>query len=287
MAEIRLIKERIKSVKNIAQITKAMQMVAASKMKKTQEAAISGKPYADKVYESISRLSHMTDSSLHKLLSQKGEGDKTFIVLITTNKGLCGSLNTNLFRKCLQWFSDSSKIDCITVGSKGAKFSSRARYNLLADFSETAPFTKYTGAVIDIVTEKFVTGEYKEVVVVYNNFINALNLVPEKRIILPFAKIESTGEEMQDTLNSSVLIEPDAQTLLNFLIPHYLEVQVRAAIVQAEASEHSARMLAMKSATDNAISLSEELTLVYNRLRQEQITYEIADITRAQLSMSA
>lgn len=286
MAGIRLIKSRIKSAKNISQITKAMQMVAASKMKKAQEAAISGKPYADKVYESITELSRMTDSSFHKLLSQKGVGDKTLIILITTNKGLCGSLNTNLFRKCLQWFASPKFIDCIAIGSKGAKFAVRAGYNLLADFSDKTPFTVYTGAVIDIVTQKFLTGEYKEVLVIYNNFINALNLIPDTRTILPIGKIESTEEEIHKTLNSTFLIEPDPIQLLNFLIPHYLEVQVRAAIIQAEASEHSARMLAMKSATDNALSLSEELTLVYNKLRQEQITYEIADITRSQLSLN-
>lgn len=287
MAGIRLIKGRIKSAKNIAQITKAMQMVAASKMKKAQEAAVSGKPYADMIYQSISELSRMTDSALHKLLSEKGEGNRTLVILITTNKGLCGSLNTNLFRKCMQWFTSPTDVDVIALGSKGAKFAARAKYNLIADFSQTTPFTRYTGAVIDIVTEKFLSGEYKEVVVIYNNFINALNLIPEKRAILPIGKIESTEEEVQKTLNSSVLIEPDPVRLLNFLIPHYLEVQVRAAILEAEASEHSARMLAMKSATDNALSLSEELTLIYNKLRQEQITYEIADITRAQLSMSA
>lgn len=286
MASIKLIKRRIKSAQNIAQITRAMEMVAASKMKKAQEAAVSGKPYADKVYESISELSKMTDSSFHRLLSQKGEGDKTLIILITTNKGLCGSLNTNLFRKCLQWFTNAKLIDCIAIGNKGAKFAARAGYNLIADFSDKTPFTVYTGAVIDIVTQKFITGEYKEVIVVYNNFINALNLIPDSRMILPIGKIESTEEEIHKTLNSTFLIEPDPVQLLNFLIPHYLEVQVRAAIIQAEASEHSARMLAMKSATDNALSLSEELTLIYNKLRQEQITYEIADITRSQLSLN-
>lgn len=286
MAGIRLIKGRIKSTKNIAQITKAMQMVAASKMKKAQEAAISGKPYADKIYESISELSRLTDSSYHRLLSQRGQGDKTLVILITTNKGLCGSLNTSLFRKCLQWFDKSANIDCITLGSKGAKFASRVGYNLLADFSDKTPFTQYVSAVIDIVTEKFARGEYKEVIVVYNNFINALNLTPSSRTILPIGKIESSEKEVKETLNSSFLIEPDPKQLLNFLIPHYLEVQVRTAIIQAEASEHSSRMLAMKSATDNALSLSDELTLIYNRLRQEQITYEIADITRSQLSLS-
>lgn len=283
MAGIRLIRGRIKSAKNIAQITSAMQMVAASKMRKAQAAAVSGKPYAEKIYNTVTELAQSVDSNYHKLLMKKTATGKTLIILISTNKGLCGSLNTNLFRKCLVWFSDKKGYDLITLGSKGSRFSVRVGYSLIADFSQEVPFTKATPAVIDLAVNGFINGTYKEVIVVYNAFVNALTTVPTQKTLLPMDKLVDNNDTTD--LPSEFLIEPDAKTLLNALLPHYLETQVTAAIIQSEASEHSSRMLAMKSATDNALSLSEELTLVYNKLRQEQITYEIADITRAQLSL--
>ncbi len=283
MAGIRLIKRRIRSAGNIAQITKAMQMVAASKMKKAQEAATSGKPYAEKIYNTVSELAQTVDSNYHKLLMRKREIGKTLVILISTNKGLCGSLNSNLFRKCLGWFSDKSQYDFITLGIKGSRFILRAGYTLVADFSESTPFTNYVPSVIDLAIDGFTKGRYSEVFVMYNAFINALNIIPDKKTLLPMSDIINTNQAVE--LTNEFLLEPDSKTLLNALLPHYLEIQVYSAIIQAEASEHSARMLAMKSATDNALSLSSELTLIYNKLRQEQITYEIADITRAQLSL--
>lgn len=284
MAGIRVIRQRIKSAKNIAQISRAMQMVAASKMKRAQQEAINGKPYAEKIYQAVSELTKITDSEYHQLLTaQKAQG-KTLVILISTNKGLCGSLNTNLFRKCLNWFTPPSNFDFITLGIKGSKFVLRGRFGLLADFSQKTPFTQYVPAVIDLVIKKFLEGIYKQVLVVYNSFINALNIVPEKKLILPMSEI-GVNIENREELPAEFLIEPSPVKLLDTLLPHYLETLVRNAIIQSEASEHSARMLAMKNATDNALSLQEELTLVYNKLRQEQITYEIADITRAQLSL--
>ncbi len=286
MAGIRLIKQRIKSAKNIAQITKAMQMVAASKMRKAQQTAIAGRPYAEKIYQAVAELTKIADSSYHQLLSQQPlEAKKSLIILISTNKGLCGSLNTNLFRNCLRWFNPPSDYDFIGVGMKGVKFVLKAHYNLLADFSQSNSFLNYAPAIIDLMIKKFLTGNYKEVLVVYNSFINALNIVPVKTLILPLSQM--LVESSETHLTTEFLIEPNPKELLDWLLPHYLETLVRNAIIQAEASEHSARMLAMKNATDNAVSLQEELTLVYNKLRQEQITYEIADITRAQLSFKS
>ncbi len=284
MAGIRQIKRRIKSASNIAQITKAMQMVAASKMRKAQSQAVSSKPYADKIYEAVAELSQITDSSLHKLLSVENKQGKNLIIFITTNKGLCGSLNTNLFRKFLIWFPEKQNYDVVTLGVKGAKFAVRNGYNLLADFSKETPFFKYVPTIIEQSISGFLEGKYKQVIVVFSSFINALNIAPSSRVILPMREIFSKNDPLD--LPNEFVIEPSPVELLNALIPHYLETQVENAITQSEASEHSARMLAMKTATDNALSLSDELTLVYNKLRQEQITYEIADITRGQLSLT-
>lgn len=286
MAGIRLIRSRIKSAKNIAQITKAMQMVAASKMRKAQEEALNGKPYAEKIYQAVAELTKITDSNYHRLLTKEKLSGKTLVVLISTNKGLCGSLNTNLFRKCFTWFSQKNEYDFITLGVKGSRFVLRAGFTLIADYSQKTPFTQYAPSVIDLVIKGFLEGKYKQVLVVYNSFINALKIIPEKKLILPMSEIEVSNENKQE-FSGEFLIEPNPVELLNSLLPHYLETQVRSSIIQAEASEHSSRMLAMKSATDNALSFSSELTLIYNKLRQEQITYEIADITRAQVSLTA
>lgn len=285
MAGIRLIRRRIKSAKNIAQITKAMQMVAASKMKRAQEVAVLGKPYADKIYQAVAELVQLSNISHHKLLSVPSLTSKTLVVLISTNKGLCGSLNTNLFRRCLGWFIPKENYEFLTLGTKGAKFVLRTGYKLIADFSDKIPFNKHGGAVTDIVIDNFLKGYYKQVLIVYSAFINALNINPEKRVILPMSDLKFNLSEQE--FPAEFLIEPSPKQLLDTLLPHYLETQIIAAILQAEAAEHSSRMLAMRSATDNALDLSSELTLIYNKLRQEQITYEIADITRAQLTLSS
>lgn len=284
MAGIRLIKRRIKSASNIAQITKAMQMVAASKMKKAQEAALFGKPYAEKIYQAVSELTKICDTSYHQLLTKENPAGKILIILIATNKGLCGSINTNLFRRLITWFPQKDDCEFLTIGSKGAGFVLRYGFSLKADFSHV-PFSQHIPAVIDLVIDGYLKGKYRQIQVIYNSFLNALNIIPDKRLLLPMAKILADSQE-KILLPEEFLIEPNPRQLLNALLPHYLETIVRTAIIQAEASEHSSRMLAMKSATDNALSLSDELTLIYNKLRQEQITYEIADITRAQLSLT-
>lgn len=284
MAGIRLIRRRIKSAKNIAQITRAMQMVAASRMKKAQSAALAQKPYAEKIYQAVSELSQICDTSFHRLLRRQREADKSLIILISTNKGLCGSLNTNLFRKILSWFPKVQEYDFITLGTKGAKFVIRGGYRLVADFSDKTPFGRHVGPIVDIVIDSFLKGDCQQVFLVYNSFRSVLNIEPQAKLILPMAEIKT--EENKDKVSTyEFLMEPSPKALLNSLLPHYLETQVLSSLVEAEASEHSSRMLAMKAATDNALTLSLELTLVYNKLRQEQITYEIADITRAQLSL--
>jgi len=181
-------------------------------------------------------------------------------------------------------FPQKKNCDFITIGTKGARFVAKSGFTLLADFSEKQPFTEYVPPLINLVVEKYLGGTYQEVYVSYSDFINALSINPVSKKILPVSDLPLTQVHESEEILSSYLFEPSTQELLDSLLPHFLETQVRAAIVQAEASEHVSRMLAMKAATDNANSLADELTIVYNRLRQEQITYEIADITRAQLS---
>ena len=292
MASAKFIVRRIKSAKNISQITRAMQMVAASKMRQAQEKAISGKPYSEKIYEVTRSLALKVDPKTHPLLKRPEGKLYPLIVLITTNKGLCGGLNTNLLRSLNKFlnerFAENIQIDFVTLGKKGQSFVLRFGGGYLADFSKMTPFTDAVGPIVKLITDQFLRGKYNQVWLVYNNFINALKQNPKIKQILPIASKELIKEELEKEEKIEVkeyLFEPSADEILNTLIPFYLEIQVREAILEAEASEHSARMIAMKNATDNALDLMDGLTLEYNKLRQQLITAEISDITTAKISM--
>ncbi len=284
MASIRLLKGRIKSARNIAQITKAMELVAASKMKKAQLAALAGKAYAKKIYDMMMELAEKTDISSHPLLSQpKGLSGKRAVIVISSNKGLCGGLNTNLLRFFITSYTDIKKHSYITLGKKGAEFIVRVGGSLQADFSSTIPFLSTVPALIDMVTGQYIRGEIDAVDVVYNEFFSALKQTPVKKQILPL-RVEGLGQEYT-AVKTDFVIEPSIAEVFDLLVPQYLENQIRDAILQSEASEHSARMVAMRNATDNAVSLIGELTLLYNKARQEKITYEISDMVTARLAV--
>ncbi|MEK7577412.1 MAG: ATP synthase F1 subunit gamma [Patescibacteria group bacterium] len=284
MANIRQIKRRIKTAKNISQITKALELVSAAKMRKAQAAALSGKLYAQKIYEMVMRLASKATLTNHPLLSLPKPTGKRLLIILSTNKGLCGGLNTVLFRFILTQYKSLTNIDVVTVGVKGSDFVSRLGHTVIADFSQITPREQIVPALIQLVTEKFVSGLYDGVDVVSNEFISIARQVPKKKTILPLTlQGVDTSSVHMDT--KEFLIEPSVTEVFDALLPHYLENQVRDAMLQAEASEHSARMLAMHNATENAKSLSQELTLVYNRARQEKITYEITDMVTARLAV--
>lgn len=283
MANIRLIKGRIKSAKNIAQITRAMELVAASKMKRAQLVALASKLYANKIHEMVMRLAIRTDAASHPLLVRpKTLAGKRLVVVIATNKGLCGGLNTNLFRWLLREGFVNKSVDTIVLGKKGLNFVLTSGAAVKADFSDTVPFVESVPALTQLVTDEYLAGHYDGVDLVYNEFVSAIKQIPRKKTILPLT-IEAT--ETGSGTNGEFLIEPAVGEVFEALIPHYLENQVRDAILQAEASEHSARMVAMRSATDNALSLMGDLTLLYNKARQEKITYEITDMVTARLAV--
>ena len=286
MANIRLIKGRIKSAKNIAQITKAMELVAASKMKKAQAAALAGKLYAQKIYDMVMELGATTEAGSHPLMQKpKDVVGKGLVVVITTNKGLAGGLNANLFRFLLREYQALAKNDFIAIGRKGADFLSRMGAPLVADFSTTLPFGNAVPAIIELATQEFLSGKYDGVDLVYSEFFSALKQTPRKKTIVPLTLETVSQAEAHSSNVAEFLIEPSRDEVFNLLIPHYVENQVRDAILQAEASEHSARMVAMRNATDNALSLMDSLTIMYNKARQEKITYEILDIVTARLAV--
>lgn len=285
MASIRLIRRRIKTARNIAQITKAMQLVAASKMKKAQTQAQAGKIYAERIYGIVRRLARKVYFHEHPLLhGPRRLTGKRLVVLISSNKGLCGALNANLFRFVLQQYPDIKRHDFVTVGKKGAGLVARSRVNLKADFSQTLPFSLAVPALTQLVTSQYLVNLYDGVDLIFSEFISALKQIPKRKAILPLA-FEASELTPEGETSSEPLVEPSQEAVFEALLPHYLENQIRDAILEAEASEHSARMVAMQNATDNALSFIYDLTLLYNKARQEKITYEISDMVTARLAV--
>jgi F-type H+-transporting ATPase subunit gamma len=292
---LKAIKKRTKSAQNIGQITKAMEMVAASKMRKAQKKALESKLYSQKIYELTASLMKDIDSKFHPLLRQPKNDDKPLLVLISTNRGLCGSLNLNLFRFVQRFLmtkmQNKEKIDFLTVGKKGFTQIIKMEKDLIADFSDAPRFSQTVAPIIQITASRFLQNQNTSVWLVYNDFVNALRQEPRLKKILPLKDIKlkiKKQEEGKKTLKekkTEFLIEPSPKKIIDTLLPFYLESQVREAIFEAEASEHSARMLAMKNASDNALELVEGLTLEYNKARQQAVTTEISDIVTAKISM--
>lgn len=284
MANIRLIKGRIKSAKNIAQITKAMELVAAAKMKKAQMQATAGKLYAEKIYQMVMELGSRVQAQEHPLLKKPPlTARRQLVILISTNKGLCGGLNSGLFRFFNKSFMDNTRVDLVSVGKKGASFMSTVGVAVKADFSHLLPGVKVVPPLTELVIEEYLSGKYTEVNIVFNKFASAMKQIPSQKRLLPLT-IESLPVA-EKSLPVEFLLEPSAGEIFEQLLPHYVENQIRDAVLQAEASEHSARMVAMRSATDNAKGLMADLTLLYNKARQEKITYEITDMVTARLAV--
>src|SRR5213596_936487 len=268
MANTQDIRRRIRSIRNTAQITKAMQMVAASKMRKAQQHALAGRPYAALMNKVLVSLQQRTDPRLHPLL-QVREVKKELVVVISTDKGLAGALNTNLLREAARF--EAGKTGYIVVGRKARQFLARTKRELLAKFA----------------TEKFLAREVDKVSVVYTHFINTINQRPTVQTLLPIEHRElpkNEAEPPSDPLLGYVF-EPTAERVLEAMLPYYLQYQIFQMILDARASEHSARMVAMKNATDNAHQFIKDLTLEYNKMRQASITTELLEIATAQMAL--
>lgn len=289
MASTRDLRRRIKSVKNTRQITKAMELVAASKMKKAQQAALAGRPYARLMMDMIAALESHVDESQHPFL-QKREVKTRGVLLITTDKGLCGPLNANLFKLLSEI---KTPVKFVSIGRKGSQYLARTRRELLADFpmQDRVPFSEVRTAV-EFMVKKFLEGEIDTVEVLYPRFKNTLVQEPLCQPVLPLANLRAflDAAEANDASakarkdDREMTIEPDPKTVLEALLPFYVNRHVYQLALSAKASEHSARMVAMKTAKDNASKLLGDLTLQYNKARQAAITNEILEIAAAQFA---
>ncbi len=287
MANLRDIRRRIKSVKNTAQITRAMQLVAAAKMKKAQDQALAGREYSSHLTQVLFDIRKNFSEESHPLL-EKREGNRELVLVISTDKGLCGPLNTNLARKLRAVASPDA--DYVTVGRKLRVLLEKLGSNIVADFvvKDPVPFAQ-TRPIAKFLTEQFLAGKYDKVSIAFTNFINTLRQEPEVVTLLPIreqANAEVFGAEtITADRGHDFTFEPNAAEVLAAILPLYVNYEVFQAHVESRASEHSARMVAMKSATDNAKKFIKELTLEYNKLRQGAITAELLEITTAMKAM--
>jgi F-type H+-transporting ATPase subunit gamma len=295
MPSLKDIRGRIGSVRNIAQITRAMEMVAASRMKRAQDAILAARPYSDELTSALRRVAGAmgVTEDTDPLLARRPVR-RIGLIVITTDRGLAGSLNANAIRAVLRWIgqrlegrpsgpdaeaeTDRIEVEAITVGRKGRDALRRAGIPIAAHFpglGDRPSFGDVT-PLARIVTEDFVAGKYDEIAIAYSTFVTTLSQKPQIQRVLPVVQPEMEADE--ERTNDEYLFEPSPEEVLNRLLPHYVAVNIYRAVLENNASEQSARMIAMRNSTDNANELIEDLTLVYNKTRQATITREMIEI---------
>jgi F-type H+-transporting ATPase subunit gamma len=277
MASQRDIRRRIGAVKNIKQITRAMQFVAASKLKRAQDATLASRPYAEKIDEVLADLAAVLGADDHPLLAKR-EGGRRLVVLITTDRGLAGPLNTNTIRfAAKEIIEETAELKVVTVGRKGRDAMRRSRVPLEATFEGFGDRPTF-GDVLPLarlVTDGYVDGTFSQVDLVYSRFVSTLTQKPVADRLLP---VEPSSDADQGIPGAQFIFEPDPATVLEALLPRYVATRIFQAVLEAKASEESSRMVAMKNATENAEDLIEDLTLAYNKVRQANITREMIEI---------
>ncbi len=295
------IKRRIKSVKNTKKITKAMELVAASKMKRAVSRALASRLYASYSWELLTSLSSRLDEITHPFFVEKETG-KTLILLITSNRGLCGAYNSQVIKKTLAMLSGNKteEIELITIGKKGDSALRRIGQNVTASFLElpdTATLTDIS-PISKLAISEYKSGTYKHIYVAYTDFVSALTQKPQIRRLLPISKeeiremIESVGDAPQkvetrtDTEETPYTFDGDIPTLIESLAEKLTRMQIYQMILESNASEQSARMMAMKNASEAAGEMIDDLTLAFNKARQAGITREISEISAGMASIS-
>jgi F-type H+-transporting ATPase subunit gamma len=281
MPSTRELRRRIKSVKNISQITRAMEMVAASRMRRAQQAALAGRPYSEKLDEVIAhlgaRLGTLDTDVIHPLLQQRPVR-RVGIILITADKGLCGSMNSNVIRRSTRFMLDEvaapDGFSVVTVGRKGRDFMVRYGRPVIAEFVNYGdrPSPDYVVPIARVVTDEYASGRIDALHLIYSEFVNTLIQKPIVAPLLPLQPAEVTGPPLE------YIYEPSPAVVLSQLVPRYIEARLYQAMLESVASEQSAKLVAMRNATQNAKEMVSELTLSYNKLRQANITRELTEI---------
>lgn len=294
MPSTKEIRGKIKSVQNTRKITKAMEMVAASKMRKAQDRMHAARPYGDKIRVICSHLAraNVTDYR-HPFLNQNEGAKKVGIILVSTDKGLAGALNTNIQRVLLQrmreWSAEGIQVEASALGNKGLGFLQRLGVPVLSQavqLGDRPSIDRLIGAIA-VQIEAYKEGKVDKVYLCYSRFVNAMKQLPVVEQLLPLSDEQLSAEEPQRKFSWDYIYEPDAQTVLDELLRRYVEALIYQAVAENMASEQSARMVAMKAASDNAKKLIDDLQLVYNKTRQAGITKEITEIVGGAAAVSS
>lgn len=281
MASSREIRRRIRSVRNIAQITRAMEMVSASKMRRAQQRVVQTRPYTERISAVIANLAGLAraaaDEDASFPLLDRRPIQRAAVILITPDKGLAGALNSNVVRRTSRYILEEAgvPVNVIAVGKKGRDFMVRYGRNVVAEFTAIGdyPTLDQVAPIAQVAVDDFVAGRVDAVMLAYTRFISTLSQRPELQQLLPVQPPEQVEKPASD-----YIFEPSPAAVLNSLLPRYVDQLVYRAILESIASEHSARMVAMRNATDNARELVADLTLSYNKARQAQITREVSEI---------
>lgn len=290
MPSTREVRRRIRSVKNMAQITKAMQMVASSKMRRAQERVEDARPYADQIRALVSRLANATGEDIGEgvALLKERSVHTIGVIVVTPDRGLCGALPSNVNRRAALTAREESDelaqqgqhpgVDFIAVGRKGRDFIIRTQQNMIAEFVNYGdkPSLADARAIAQVAVDSFQKGEVDVVFLVYPQFVNTVTQKPVSVQLLPVQPPESSEEDKQKSID--YIYEPDARSIFEALLPRYVDVVVYQALLETIASFYSAQMVAMKNATDNAQELTQDLTLAYNKARQAAITTQILEV---------
>ena len=280
MAGAKEIRTQIKSIQNTQKITKAMEMVAASKMRKAQDRMLASRPYAEKIRNVIGHLANAHPEYQHPFLVEREEVKRVGFILISTDRGLCGGLNVNLFRVAVkamkEWSDKGVEIDVCVVGNKGLGFAKRLGANIVSEITHLGDQPKLTDLIgtVKVMLDAYHEGRIDRLMLLQNCFVNTMTQKPEVRQLLPIEAADD--EELKH--HWDYLYEPDAKDVLDGLLMRFIESQVYQGVVENIACEMAARMVAMKSASDNAGELIKDLQLVYNKARQAAITQELAEI---------
>jgi len=297
MPSLREVKLRIKSVQNISQVTRALQAVSTSRVRRATQMLVQTRPYAEKAWSVLEHLANQTGrSSLHPLLYEKDVVRNVQFVVISGERGLAGAYNSNIIRYVLQCeaelleHNDDININYVTIGRKGRDILARNRKKIIGEFSKLPPFPSFLdiSPMGKLVIEEYLTGTIDEVYLIYTDFVNMMTQIPTRKRLLPLPIGDEDDRVMQyqsrtsksekTSIVAAYTFEPDEVGLLDQIVPRFTALQIYQAVLESLASEHAARMVAMKNATENAIDLAHSLQLQYNKARQQGITNDMIDI---------
>lgn len=291
--QTRSIKRRIKSVKNTRKITKAMELVAASKMRKAVNAVLGTRPYAKLAWSTIGDIGTRVDTTLHPLLRQHDEVKRVLLILITSDRGLAGGFNTNILRKTreeIRTLGSDVELQTICIGKRGSDAMRRLKLPIMASFVEITNNTKFEEVlpIGRLVIDEFTKGSFDRVLIAYTDFVSAITQKPLIMQLLPLEKqVEKVAAGFSLRSSTEFTFEPSPEIVLNQMLPRLIETMVYQAVLESAASEHSSRMMAMRSASDAAGDMIDDLSFTYNQARQAGITQEIAEISSGKAALES